>query len=253
VLLAAVGGVGSIASGTIDADVLKAMSADGWSAPVTHEPYDYLQQPYVAGDDGDLQRAYPGLYSGLYGPTPRALEAAATASGSLFYFVQPRLWEDIAEASNEYFQENLDKRAQGQYDKQVARERKRPGYKKKTLEAIRNELRALPDITARELCIFIGLLIARAIAPNKEKLENHWKTTDEGGIPRGCFGKFLTRDRFMHLSRNLHFSSNSAPEARTDRAWKLRPVINALQARFKSGWGTKLFMLCCSTSSYCIR
>jgi hypothetical protein len=180
----------------------------------------------------------------------------------------------------------LDERVQGQYDKQVARERKRPGYKKKSMEAIKNELRSLPDITARELCVFIGLLVARAIAPNKEKLENHWRTTDEGGIPRGCFGKFLTRDRFMHLSRNLHFSSNAAPEAKTDRAWKLRPVIKALQARFQAGytappvmafdeamlpsrssfnrmrvymkdkphkWGTKLFMLCCSMTAYCIR
>ncbi|GMF45941.1 unnamed protein product [Phytophthora fragariaefolia] len=212
-LLTGVGGVGSIASGVIDAKVLKAMSTDGWSAPVTHEPYDYLQQPYVTRDDGALQREYPGLYSGAYGPTSRTLNAAATASGAFFYFVQPRLWEDIAEASNHYFQNKLDERALGQYEKKVARERKRPGYKKKTLEVIRNELQTLPDISARELCVFVGLLIGRAIAPNKEKLENHWKTTDEGGIPRGCFGKFMTRDRFMHLSRNLHFSSNDAPEA----------------------------------------
>ncbi|GMF54626.1 unnamed protein product [Phytophthora fragariaefolia] len=190
----AVGGVGSIASGVIDAKVLKAMSTDGWSAPVTHEPYDYLQQPYVTRDDGDLQREYPGLYSGAYGPTSRALNAAATAYGAFFYFVKPRLWEDIAEASNHYFQEKLDERAQGH--------------------------------------------------------------------------------------------SNDAPEASTDRAWKLRPVIDPLQARFKSGyvaspvmafdeamlpsrssfnrmrvymkdkphkWGTKLFMFCCSISTYCIR
>ncbi|GMF14374.1 unnamed protein product [Phytophthora fragariaefolia] len=285
-LLTAVSGVGSIASGVIDAKVLKAMSTDGWSAPVTHEPYDYLQQPYVTRDDGDLQREYPGLYSGAYGPTSRALNAAVTASGAFFYFVQPRLWEDIAEASNHYFQEKLDERAQGKYEKQVARERMRPGYKKKTVEVIRNELQTLPDITAREPCVFVGLLIALAIALNKEKLENHWKTTDEGGIPRGCFGKFMTRDCFMHLSRNLHFSSNDAPEASTDRAGKLRPIIDPLQARFKSGyvapsvmafdeamlpsrssfnrmrvymkdkshkWGTKLFMLCCSMSTYCIR
>ncbi|GMF27017.1 unnamed protein product [Phytophthora fragariaefolia] len=235
-LLTAVGGVGSIASGVINAKVLKAMSTDGWSAPETHEPYGYLQQPYVTRDDGHLQHEYPGLYSGAYGTTSRALNAAASASGAFFYFVQPRLWEDIAEASNHYFQEKLDERAQGQYEKQVARERKRPGYKKQTVEVIRNELQKLPDITARDLRVFVGLPIARAIAPNKEKLENHWKTTDEGGILRGCFGKFMTRDRFMHLSRNLHFSSNDAPEASTDRAWKLRPVIDPLQARFKSGY-----------------
>ncbi|ETP20766.1 hypothetical protein F441_05580 [Phytophthora nicotianae CJ01A1] len=45
--------------------------------------------------------------------------------------------------------------------------------------------------------------------PNKEKFGNHWKTTDEGAILRGCFNPYLKRDRFAHLSPNLHFSSNS--------------------------------------------
>ncbi|ETL45589.1 hypothetical protein L916_04350, partial [Phytophthora nicotianae] len=116
-------------------------------------------------------------------------------------------------------------------------------------------------------------------APNKERLAHHWRTTDEGAIPRGRFGLYMTRDRFMHISRNLHFSNNADHRAVSDRAWKLRPVIDALQERFKSGywpppvmafdeamlplrvykkdkphkWGTKLFMLCCSSSAYCIR
>ncbi|EGZ13990.1 hypothetical protein PHYSODRAFT_435140, partial [Phytophthora sojae] len=51
-----------------------------------------------------------------------------------------------------------------------------------------------------------GLLIARAIAPNREKLANHWKTTDEGDISRGCFGSVLPRDRFMEIFRSLHFN-----------------------------------------------
>ncbi|OWZ07268.1 hypothetical protein PHMEG_00020361 [Phytophthora megakarya] len=96
----------------------------------------------------------------------------------------------------------------------------------------------------------------------------------------------MARHRFMHLSRNLHFSRNDDVRARTDRAWKLRPIIDALQDRFTAGyippaimafdeamlpprstfnrmrvymkdkphkWGTKLFMLCCSTTAYCIR
>ncbi|GMF29033.1 unnamed protein product [Phytophthora fragariaefolia] len=122
-----------------------------------------------------------------------------------------------------------------------------------------------------------------AMLPNKERLANHWKTLEEGAIPRGCFGKFMTRDRFMHISRNLHVSSNHDPRAAKDRAWKLRPVIDALQNRFAAGftppaimafdeamlpsrstfnrmsvyikdkphkWGTKLFMLCCSATAF---
>lgn len=207
-------------------------------------------------------------------------------SGAFFFFVQPQLWEDIADASNKYFEENLDERVNNQYAKQVARERKRPDFKKKSRAKIQSELEMTPDITPKELCAFVGLLVARAVAPNKEKLEHHWKTTDEGAIPRGCFGHFVTRDRFMHISRNLHFSSIDDPRAALDRAWKLRPVIDALQSRFQSGyiappimafdeamlpsrssfnrmrvymkdkphkWGAKLFMLCCADTAYCIR
>ncbi|GMF19799.1 unnamed protein product [Phytophthora fragariaefolia] len=114
-------------------------------------------------------------------------------------------------------------------------------------------------------------------------LANHWKTLEGGAIPRGCFGKFMTRDRFMHISRNLHCRSNHDPRAAKDRAWKLRPVIDALQNRFAAGftppaimafdeamspsrstfnrmrvyikdkphnWGTKLFMLCSSATAF---
>lgn len=180
----------------------------------------------------------------------------------------------------------MEERVEGQYVKQLRRKQKRPNFQRKTREKIQSELEQTPTITAREVCVFLGLLIARVIAPNKEKLEHHWKTADEGAIPRGCFGQFMTRDHFMHISRNLHFSSNENPRASTDRAWKLRPVIDALQSRFKSGyipppvmafdevmlpfrssfnrvrvymkdkphkWGTKQFMLCCSTTAYCIR
>lgn len=284
-LLTAVGGMASITSGTISADILKDMASKGWSNPVSYSPFPYLDQPYEPRT-ANMQEDYPQLFREHYGPTPRSLEAATTVSGVLFYFMQPRLWEDIAEASNEYFDEKIDERVEGQYTKQEQREKKIPGFKKSTRDAIKAALLSTPPITARELCVFVGLLFARTIAPNKEKLENHWKTTDEGGIPRGRFGIFMSRDRFMHISRNLHFSSNNDPRAATDRAWKLRPVVDALQQQFKAGyipppvmafdeamlpsrstfnrmrvymkdkphkWGTKLFMLCCSTSAYCLR
>ncbi|GMF44419.1 unnamed protein product [Phytophthora fragariaefolia] len=182
--------------------------------------------------------------------------------------------------------EKIEERIAGQHAKQEARKMKHPDFKPKTQDQIREELQKTEDITARDLCVFIGLLIARCMAPNKEKLENHWKTTDEGAIPRGCFGQFLVWDHFMHTSRNLHFSSNTDGRAKVDRAWKIRPVITALQTRFQLGytppptmafdeamlpsqssfnrmrvfmkdkphrWGTKLFMVRRSTMAYCIR
>ncbi|OWY90177.1 hypothetical protein PHMEG_00041817, partial [Phytophthora megakarya] len=163
---------------------------------------------------------------------------------------------------------------------------KKAGYCRETKDEIRKKIEKLPDITARDLCVVVGLLIARTLAPNKEKLQNHWKTTDQGAVSRGNFGRFMSRDRFAHVSRNMHFSCNADPRAALDRAWKLRPVIESLQKRFKVGyipppimafdeamlpsrssfnrmrvymkdkphkWGTKLFMLNCSSTAYCIR
>lgn len=96
-----------------------------------------------------------------------------------------------------------------QHAKQVARKRKKDKFQVQSPEQIKASLEATPDISGRELCVVVGLLIARTIAPNKEKFGNHWKTTDEGAILRGCFNPYLKRDRFAHLSPNLHFSSNS--------------------------------------------
>ncbi|KAE8994145.1 hypothetical protein PR001_g17568 [Phytophthora rubi] len=98
-----------------------------------------------------MREDYPRLYQGSYGPTPRALDAATTVSEAFFYFVQPRLWDDIADASNEYFEEMIDERVEGQYSKQVAREKKTPNYKKSTREAIKEALIETPDVTARQL------------------------------------------------------------------------------------------------------
>ncbi|POM62521.1 hypothetical protein PHPALM_28318 [Phytophthora palmivora] len=285
-LLQAVGGVSQIEAGNVPTELLREMANDGWKLLSKQTPYDYLMQPYEPRPPSTMQEDYPRLYDGSYGPTSRALECSATPLGAFFYFAQPTFWEEIAVSSNDYFYEKIEERIDGQYKKQIARQKKHPEFAPKTREQIRSELNKTVDISGRELCVFIGLLVARTISPNKEKLENHWKTTDEGAIPRGCFGQFIVRDRFMHLSRNLHFSSNCDDRAKTDRACKLRPVINALQYRFQRGyipppamafdeamlpfrssfnrmrvfmkdkphkWGTKLFMLCCSTTAYCIR
>lgn len=285
-LLESVGGVDQLASGNISSALLRDMANTGWTPLVQKTPHDYMMEPYEQRSPTSMQTDYPRLYDGVHGPTEEALRAAGTPLGAFLYFAQPTLWEAIADTSNAYFAENIDERVEGQLKKQVVRSLKHPKFKAKEREQIKLELQKMEDITGRELCVFIGLLAARTISPNKEKLEHHWKTTDEGAIPRGCFGQFMVRDRFMHISRNLHFSSNSDARAQLDKAWKLRPVIDALTQRFQRGyipppamafdeamlpsrsrfnrmrvfmkdkphkWGTKLFMLCCSTTAYCIR
>ncbi|GMF37473.1 unnamed protein product [Phytophthora fragariaefolia] len=64
-----------------------------------------------------MQDDYPGLYTGPYGLTTRALNAASTPARAFFFFAQPTLWEDIAAASNNYFLEKMDESVEGHYNK----------------------------------------------------------------------------------------------------------------------------------------
>lgn len=67
-------------------------------------------------------------------------------------------------------------------------------------------------------------------------MSHHWKTTAENGISRGVFGSILGQDRFMPISRNLHFNHNSDLHATTDRVWKPYRVVTTLQQMFKAGY-----------------
>ncbi|ETK71774.1 hypothetical protein L915_21033 [Phytophthora nicotianae] len=209
--LNAVGVINTVARGAVSDDALDAIRDRGWTESQLCTPYPFMDEPYDVRPDEWMREDYSGIYEGDHGPTAGAPNAASTVLGAFLRFVRPQRLERIAGETNAYFHETLDARVEAQHK-------------------IRE---ILPDVSGRELCIFIGLLIARTISPNKEKFAHHWKTTDEGATPRGCFGQFMKRDRFDHISRNLHFSCNADPKATTDRAWKLRPVIDVLQDTFQ--------------------
>ncbi|POM64423.1 Retrotransposable element, partial [Phytophthora palmivora] len=146
-----------------------------------------------------------------------------------------------------------------------AKFRAQSGDNKLTLEQIlANEKRMHSRVRAQEILQCLGLLLA---------------------LPTGTFGRFKKRERFERIMRNLHFSDNTAPAASTDKAWKVRPIVETLQRTFRSGyrtppiisfdeamvpsrskynpmrqfvkdkphrWGTKLFMSCCAQTAYCL-
>ncbi|OWZ01073.1 hypothetical protein PHMEG_00027612, partial [Phytophthora megakarya] len=203
-LLSSLGGLGKVAAVAVAYTVLKEMGVSGWSELTTHTLYDYLLEVYEARPPNGMQKDYPRLYTGDSGPTTKALDVASSSSG--------------------------------QHAKQFKRELKHPDFKVKSCDAILEDVLNAAPIEPSELCVFLGLLIARSIAPNKEKLAHHWKMSEKGAISRGCFWRFMTRDRFMHISRNLRFNSNENPRAAKYRAWKLRPLIDALQNRFAAGY-----------------
>ncbi|POM76667.1 LOW QUALITY PROTEIN: Hypothetical protein PHPALM_6067 [Phytophthora palmivora] len=64
---------------------------------------------------------------------------------------------------------------------------------------------AVKSVLPHDLCVFIGLLLARAIQPNREKISNYWK-------------------------------HNLDPPANADRAWKIRKVVHVLQRTFRRGF-----------------
>ena len=91
---------------------------------------------------------------------------------------------------------------------------------------------------------------------------------------------------FEQISRYLHFSDNENPRASIDKVWKIRPVLDVINATFDKGyhmgyaiafdegmipnrsrmnptrqylsdkphpWGTKFFMTCDGANGYCAR
>lgn len=155
-----------------------------------------------------------------------------------------------------------------------------------SVEEYRAKLRRKNSIQPHGIVRFIGLLIARALVPRRESLSRHWITRTEGALSRGTFGQFLSRDRFQDIARYLHFNDNDLQSASGDRAFKIRPTIQALQKTFLRGyrlgarisfdegmvpmrhrrnpmrqylanepnkWGTKFYMTCCAEKAYCSR
>ncbi|GMF16158.1 unnamed protein product [Phytophthora fragariaefolia] len=175
-LLDAVGGVSEIGRGVVHKDVLSDMKFNGWSRPTNETPYPYMQEPYEIRSSKWLSEDYPNIYQVEHGPTTSALTAAATPPGAFLLFAPPYMWEDIAGASDYYFMETLDLRVAAQHAKQQARQQKHADFRVQTPQQTKALLQSTKDISGREICVIIGLLIASTIAPKKEKFEHDWKT-----------------------------------------------------------------------------
>jgi hypothetical protein len=228
----------------------------------------------------------------------------------LFWFFVPKeLFQKMADESNRYATQTVNARARRIRNKQKASKRYgRRDKEAETLKQIRARLRSMPPFQPHEYAVLFGLLIARMLCPQKRRLSSHWSTTAIGAIPAGTFSRWMPRNRhamlhchsqlfyyrcltsnvvrFDELMQHLHFSDNNDDRAKRDRAWKIRPIVDALQKTFSTGytpggvlsfdegmlpshsrfngtrmfmkdkphkWGTKLFLTCCPRTSYCLR
>lgn len=221
---------------------------------------------------------YPGLYDGPYGPSDEVLKIADSALDLFLYFMPRELWRKIEEESTTYHEQHLVERLERLYRKQTV-----PGSKSR--EDFMEREAKHEDIKPHEIVILLGLLFARMINPQRRHFYDHWATTSIGAVASGTFGRFMKRNRFMHIMSNLHFKSNADPQASVNRGWKVRSVVDALQTTFLAGyttppvialveamiplrnrhnptrqylankphkWGSKLFMTCCAELSYCL-
>jgi len=63
----------------------------------------------------------------------------------------------------------------------------------------------------------------------KDTLHDHWSRLKQMHTP--FYGKTMTRDRFLHILRFLHFADNSwrpDPGEEYDRLWKIRTYFDTL-------------------------
>ncbi|KAE8960380.1 hypothetical protein PR001_g30404, partial [Phytophthora rubi] len=223
---------------------------------------------------------YADIYDGPYGPSDSVLSVADDPLALLFYFLPPKLWAQIAVESHTYHRQSISQRA-----RTLRSQQRRNGGDVEELGEIRR-LAAVDDIEAWEVLRIMALLIARMLVPIRKGIAAHWSLKTIGALPANRFGKFMAKNSFFHIMGYLHFSNNKSPQARLDRAWKIRPVVDVLQRTFARGykplpiisfdeatlpsrsrynpmrqfnkdkphrWGTKVFVAACAKTAYCMR
>ena len=97
-----------------------------------------------------------------------------------------------------------------------------------------------PDVIVEEIIVFHAIVIGMSLVtmPNRRW---HWReaeaVADDGMIPAGKAGHFMSRNRFEHIRRYLHFQDPATKRAATDpnfdKLQSLRMVVKTLSDNFK--------------------
>ncbi|GMF54520.1 unnamed protein product [Phytophthora fragariaefolia] len=166
------GGEDKLMACSLKNDVLRSMSATGWESVEIPDTEDSMQAPYEPVNNN---RSYPGLRQGYSGPTAEALRNADSPLALFFFFLPVVLWQQIAVCSNQYHREMLPLRVEERYKRYRPTRLHKPELPRKTRRDFRHELEGMKTIRPHELCRFVGLLIARTIAPTARS----WQTTGD--------------------------------------------------------------------------
>jgi len=87
----------------------------------------------------------------------------------------------------------------------------------------RSRISLWKPVTLKEMLTFIGLVIHTGTI-QLSRINDYWKKHHLFNLT--CFSNHMSRDRYLLIMRNLHFSDNSADSNDSDRLFKIRPLIN---------------------------
>lgn len=87
----------------------------------------------------------------------------------------------------------------------------------------RSRISLWKPVTSEEMLMFIGLVIHTGTI-HLNRINDYWKKHHLFNLT--CFSNYMSRDRYLLIMRNLHFSDNTAESNIPDRLFKIRPLIN---------------------------
>lgn len=90
-----------------------------------------------------------------------------------------------------------------------------------------------PKVSKEEMRCFIGILVLSGY--NELPSKRHYWDIDSD-MRNELVYKSMRRDRFLQISKFLHFADNNKPDL-TDKIWKLRPIMDKVKQTFLHYFG----------------
>ena len=89
------------------------------------------------------------------------------------------------------------------------------------------------DLTMPELKTWLGLMITMGVVQKKGRIGEYWSTHWLTQTPAFC--ETMPKTRFLQILRFIHFVDNQDTSIdKTNKMWKIQPVIDYLNKRFRS-------------------
>ncbi|OWZ19566.1 hypothetical protein PHMEG_0006165 [Phytophthora megakarya] len=129
----------------------------------------------------------------------------------------------IESESKKYYNQHLNERVDRWHTKKVSQD---PKTTRETV--LLQESKRHKKIKAEESWHNIGLLVARKVCPHKRRFADQWAKTTVDAVPKGTFGRFMSKTRLKCKMQNLHFTDNTDARVEPGRAWKVRSVVDKL-------------------------